>query len=257
MASVDGSTHEINASVSGFPVARTTADVVVQKVLDELVIYDLPRDKAHALNATAAQVFGWCDGETSPQVMSQRLAESNHLSRAEGDALVGLALKLLQREDLVAWAGGLSSAMRAVSRRSALAKVGAAALMPVVYSLVAPTAAQAQSNFTPTPQPTATRTPTATPTNTQTNQPTATQTLTPTRTRTATISPTPTRTLTPTRTPTPVASGCLDVLADCGIYLNIQGRCHANNGCGGGGTPGVTCSDCFTLNGEPRSWQFP
>jgi hypothetical protein len=237
MSGDDSSSTKKAVSSVNWPVARTHDDVVVQEVLNEVVIYDLPRDKAHALNPTAAQVYRWCDGQTSPQAMAERVAEINSLSRRQGDALVGLALKLLQQEDLVAWTGTLVPAMRSVTRRSALARVGVAALVPVVYSLVAPTPAQAQSNATTTPTATLTRTPTRTPTLTNTPGNTATPTRTPTR----------------TATPLPPVT-CIEKNDPCGVYAGVMGTCWNSNNCGSNNQGAGTCATCHGAN---NSYSFP
>jgi hypothetical protein len=232
MSGVESSSTGKKVSSVKWPVARTHDDVVVQEVLNEVVIYDLPRDKAHALNPTAAQVYRWCDGLTSPQVMAERLAACNNLSRRQGDALVGLALKLLRQEDLVAWTGILAPAMRSVTRRSALTRVGVAALVPVVYSLVAPTPAEAQSNATSTP----TQSPTITPTRTLTPTP-----VTPTVTPTPTVSPAPTQ-------------QAVNCESNCNNVQNPSvtvGKCYTNNACTAF-LGNLTCSVCIGGTGTRR-----
>ncbi|MBK8045643.1 MAG: PqqD family protein [Anaerolineales bacterium] len=48
-------------------------DLVVQEIYDELVVYDLRRHKVHSLNATASLIWRWCDGQTLPEQVAQRL----------------------------------------------------------------------------------------------------------------------------------------------------------------------------------------
>ena len=46
------------------PQARTTG-VVVEQLADEVLVYDLERDRAHCLNLAAARVWEKCDGKHS------------------------------------------------------------------------------------------------------------------------------------------------------------------------------------------------
>ena len=50
------------------PQARTTG-VVVEHLADEVLVYDLERDRAHCLNQAAARVWEKCDGShTLPEI---------------------------------------------------------------------------------------------------------------------------------------------------------------------------------------------
>jgi len=57
------------------PKART-ADLIVKELPEEVLIYDLKRDRAHCLNLTAAAVWKYCDGQTSPAEIARRLART-------------------------------------------------------------------------------------------------------------------------------------------------------------------------------------
>jgi hypothetical protein len=54
------------------PKART-ADLVINDLTDEVLVYDLKRDKAHCLNPTAAAVWKLCDGKSSAAEIAGRL----------------------------------------------------------------------------------------------------------------------------------------------------------------------------------------
>ena len=47
--------------------------LLISKLADEVLVYDLQRDKALCLNGTAARVWERCDGRTSPAEMSRLL----------------------------------------------------------------------------------------------------------------------------------------------------------------------------------------
>lgn len=58
------------------PQARTD-DLVINELSDEVLVYDLQRDKAHCLNAAAASVWKQCDGRTTVAEIARRLSESS------------------------------------------------------------------------------------------------------------------------------------------------------------------------------------
>jgi hypothetical protein len=180
-----------------YPTQATT--VHVEQVGAELCIYDWQRKRVHALNPTAAQVWRLCDGRTSPAQIGAALESALGVPNAE--EVVWLTLAQLERAHLLAEAVVTPSARRVLPRRQFLKLGVAAALLPVIHSIVAPAAVAAQSP-TPTATP-VTPTDTPLPTVSGTPPPTATSTSTPTITPTATSTTTPTVTETPTVTPTP------------------------------------------------------
>lgn len=124
------------------------AQLLAQPVGDELVIYDERTNAAHRLNATAAHVWRLADGERSLQDLAAALGESlePHDPAVLGDAsaseeLVRLALTELDRAGLLV--RGLPALGEPMTRREMM--VVAAALVPVVASIVAPTPAMAQT----------------------------------------------------------------------------------------------------------------
>jgi hypothetical protein len=116
-----------------------TRDIVVQNLGKEVLIYDLNRHKAFNLNETAAAVYQACDGRTTFEELKIR----NRFT----DDLIYLALDQLKKDDLIEAGEAFVSPLAELSRREAIRRVGLASLvaLPVISSLVAPTAAQAQS----------------------------------------------------------------------------------------------------------------
>jgi hypothetical protein len=127
------------------PRARERA-LVIERLADETLVYDLERHRAHCLNRTATLVWDGCDGRTSPAVTAARL--ERELQVPGGEALVVSALQQLARARLLLD----TPAAAAPSRRELLRGLGlgaaAAMLLPAVESIVAPTAAQAASCVT-------------------------------------------------------------------------------------------------------------
>jgi hypothetical protein len=119
------------------PAARQT-NLVVKSLTDEVLVYDLERHRAHRLNAAAAAVWHLCDGtRTAPEIT----AAARDLGTPVTAETVDYALAELGRARLLT--APVKSA--ALTRRELVQRLGTAAVLPLVASLVAPTAAQAQS----------------------------------------------------------------------------------------------------------------
>ncbi len=125
------------------PKARSQG-LTVQELDTEVMVYDETAARAHCLNATAAMVWRYCDGNTTVAAMAARLGAD--AGAPVDDDIVLLALSELGDRGLLerpvrGHVGG------AVSRRQALVRLGATAgiLLPMITSLVAPTSAAAQS----------------------------------------------------------------------------------------------------------------
>jgi len=123
------------------PVARRKG-LVVRELPGELLVYDLERHQAHCLNETAAVVFRAADGHRSVLDIAEHLAGS---SGSEADAeVVRMALERLADARLLESAAE-AEARPGMSRRDAMRRVGlgAAVLLPVVTSVLAPTPTEA------------------------------------------------------------------------------------------------------------------
>jgi hypothetical protein len=124
------------------PLARSEG-LVIQDLPDEVLVYDLERDKAHCLNQTAAIVWKHCDGKTSVSALAQILAKESGLP--VDDEVVWLALEQLNKARLLPEALPISGEKRRISRRDVMKKVGLVTVvaLPLVTSILAPTVAQA------------------------------------------------------------------------------------------------------------------
>jgi hypothetical protein len=125
------------------PAPRARKDgLVVEELPDELLVYDLDRHKAHCLNETAALIWKRCDGRTTVAAMARAI--EGELNAPVGEEVVRFALDQLDRSCLLeGWAP--RSPKGKLSRREAMRRLGLAAALavPVVTSIVAPTAAEA------------------------------------------------------------------------------------------------------------------
>lgn len=122
------------------PLARHEG-LVVQKLDGEVLIYDLQRHRAHCLNSTAAAIWEQCDGHATIPEIAHRLQTVLHQSLDETVILHGL--RQLSKRHLLEQRLSVGAS---ISRREVLRRVGVAALtLPVVSSILAPTAAEAAS----------------------------------------------------------------------------------------------------------------
>jgi hypothetical protein len=117
--------------------------LLVQEMPDELLVYDLVRNKAHCLNQTAALVWKRCDGKTSVKQMV-RVLEKETESPVD-EAVLWIAFDRLAKAHLLQGEARKWTGASGISRREVIRRIGAAAAvsLPLVTSIVAPEAVQA------------------------------------------------------------------------------------------------------------------
>ena len=121
--------------------------LIVKELPDELLIYDLKHDQAHCLNETAALVWKNCDGRKTVDELRE-LMEDNAGSPVP-EEMVWLALDQLETFKLLDEAALKPAQFAGMTRRDMVRRVGFAAIaLPVILSIVAPTA-QAQASGLP------------------------------------------------------------------------------------------------------------
>jgi hypothetical protein len=114
-----------------------------EMLLDELLVYDLSKQKAYCLNAAAMAVYELADGTRTVEEIAHHLALRSELP-ADAD-LVRFTLEQLDRQGLLETNGGFFGAA-APTRRQLLARLGvAAAVLPAILSISLPRPAAAQS----------------------------------------------------------------------------------------------------------------
>lgn len=130
--------------MSSLPKARGSG-LVVEELPDELLIYDLERNRAHCLNQTSRFIWQHCDGKTTiPNIA--RMLEKRVGTHVDED-VVWLAIAQLRRRHLLEEQITLPAAASLLSRRELVRKLGLAAAVsvPLVTSIVAPRAVKAQT----------------------------------------------------------------------------------------------------------------
>jgi hypothetical protein len=126
------------------PSARRSK-LVVQELAEEVLVYDEETHRAHCLNRMAALVWKHCDGKTPVSAIAERVG--GHLSFPVSDDLVWLALDQLTKFDLLTSGAARPAPPNLISRRKMIRRLGLAAAisLPLITSIVSPTAAEAQS----------------------------------------------------------------------------------------------------------------
>ncbi len=214
--------------------------IVSEAVGDGLGVFDPQQKQPYALNATSALVFQHCDGQTTPQQLTELLCRKFNLPQKQAEQILWLALAELEQANLLQDKLTTTQApQRALTRRQALTAFAAVGLSLAMVPIVSPitlvsaggpspahpkkttttkhpkkttTTKHPRKTTTECPRKTTTAKPTTTtagPTTTTTAGPTTTTTAGPTTTTTAgpttttTASPTTTTTASPTTTTTP------------------------------------------------------
>jgi hypothetical protein len=126
------------------PICRKT-DIVVQEIESEFLIYDLKINKAYCLNETSAMVYQLCDGKRTVAEISDLM--SSRLNALVSEDFVYLALRELERENLLEDNQQFEDKFAGMNRREIVKKVGLTSMiaLPLISSVIAPPAASAQS----------------------------------------------------------------------------------------------------------------
>lgn len=132
-------------SLNGWRPRARSEGLVVRELEGEVLVYDLERHRAVCLNPSAAAVWRRCDGRTEVASLGRALAAGQSSDGDEG--VVWLALEQLARDHLLEERPPRVADSRRVTRRELIRRLGlaAAASLPLVTSVVAPTPAQAAS----------------------------------------------------------------------------------------------------------------
>lgn len=127
---------------SRLPLARKR-DLIVKELQDEVMAYDSERNKAYCLNQTSAMIWKNCDGKTTVSEMTQAL---RGVDSSINDSVVWLALRQLESDGLLEETVAAPAEMAGLTRKDVIKKFGlAAAIVPLIAALAAPTPAKAWS----------------------------------------------------------------------------------------------------------------
>lgn len=127
-----------------YPKSRRN-NLVTSNQNGELLIYDLNIDKAFCRNETSAAVWNLCDETKSASEIAEMIGKN--LKFPVSEDFVWLAISDLQKENLIETGLDSQSFLKGKTRREIIRKIGLASMvaLPVISSLVAPQATNAQS----------------------------------------------------------------------------------------------------------------
>ncbi len=119
---------------------QRSTTIITEAVGDGLGVFDRTRKQSYVLNATSALVFQHCDGQTTPEQLTELLRQKFNLSRGQAEQLLELSLEKLHKADLLQ-----RSVERPANpgRRQLLKGLLAAGLSLVLMPVVAPVVVQA------------------------------------------------------------------------------------------------------------------
>ncbi|NNE99054.1 MAG: PqqD family protein [Pyrinomonadaceae bacterium] len=126
-------------------------NIVLQKLKDELLIYDLISDRAFCLNRTSSAVWQQCNGKKTISEIASNVQKE--FGPTVCTNFVSLAVKRFIDENLLEGQFDISVVQAGISRRELLQRVAisSAVTLPIVSSLTAPKAVNAQSVCAPAP----------------------------------------------------------------------------------------------------------
>lgn len=125
-----------------------TENLVVKELPNEVLIYDLENNKAFCLNETARFIMDECDGENSIEEAVESL--NRKMNSKIDEEMVWMVIDQFKKSNFLKRDYVIPVQTSRLSRRKILQAAAALGIaLPIVTSLVAPTAAHAQSNCIP------------------------------------------------------------------------------------------------------------
>jgi coenzyme PQQ synthesis protein D (PqqD) len=112
--------------------------LLIERLPDEVLVYDLDRKKAHCLNGSAALIWNHCDGKTSVEGILGFLKQK--FREKVSDDVVWLGLDQLYEARLIETRVVRPGVKGGMSRRDLVKRIGVAVSIPLVASILAPTA---------------------------------------------------------------------------------------------------------------------
>lgn len=130
--------------MSKFPKAREH-NIVITESQNELLIYDLKTDRVYCLNETCRKVWELCDGETSIEEIGMSL--NPQITDDNLRQIVSMALAQLDESQLLTERSSFQRGKGILSRRELMRVLGvsSAISLPLITTVIAPMAVEAQS----------------------------------------------------------------------------------------------------------------
>jgi hypothetical protein len=125
--------------------------LIIRELENEILVYDVGTDQAHCLNQTAGLIWSHCDGTSSVTQVCEVLSQT--MQTTIDEKLIWYAVEQFNRDGLLEEKIEPPAAfmIAGMSRRRMVRTLGLAAMVaiPLVTSIVAPTAVQAGGSCLP------------------------------------------------------------------------------------------------------------
>ena len=109
-----------------YPLSRQD-NIVIQELQNEILIYDLTKNKALCLNQTSAMIWQECDGTKSVTEISQIL--SKKLKSNVSEDIVWLALNQFKNDNLLTQSEQFTTPLDGLTRREVVKRIGFASMV--------------------------------------------------------------------------------------------------------------------------------
>ncbi len=130
------------ASEQKLPRARHEG-LVVEEMADEVLVYDLDRNRGHCLNQTAALIWEHCDGKVTIKELASILERD--LKSPVDEHTIWYGLNQLAKFRLLDEPVAAPAGMARLTRRDLVKRIGLTVAVPLIISIIAPTASAALS----------------------------------------------------------------------------------------------------------------
>ncbi len=117
--------------------------LLVEELADETLVYDLDHNKAHCLNQSAALIWQHCDGKVTIKELASILERK--LKTPVDERAIWHGLNQLAKFRLLDEPVAMPAGMVKLTRRELVRRIGLTVAVPLVISVIAPSASAALS----------------------------------------------------------------------------------------------------------------
>jgi hypothetical protein len=110
---------------------------------DEVLVYDLDRNRGHCLNRTAALIWEHCDGKVTIKELASMLERD--LKTQVDERVIWYGLNQLSKFRLLDEPVAMPASLARLTRRELVKRIGLTVSVPLIISIIAPTASAALS----------------------------------------------------------------------------------------------------------------
>ncbi|HJQ71647.1 MAG TPA: PqqD family protein [Blastocatellia bacterium] len=130
------------ASEQKLPRARRDG-LVVEVMADEVLVYDMDQNRGHCLNHAAALIWEHCDGKVTIKELASILERD--LKTEVDERAIWYGLNQLSKFRLLDEPVAMPASLGRLTRRELVKRIGLTVSVPLIISIIAPTASAALS----------------------------------------------------------------------------------------------------------------